>query len=81
VLLLQRRIGNRAVATLLRETDPRLAYTAEVKAEGVMLDALSQSKRAVARPTAATPWATPTSRSGRRSGPSAAEEEVLGRRP
>jgi hypothetical protein len=39
VLSLQRRIGNRAVAKLLRETDPRFAYTPEAKAEGKGLDA------------------------------------------
>jgi hypothetical protein len=39
VLDLQRTIGNRAVGRLLRETDPRLTYTAEAKAEGAGLDA------------------------------------------
>jgi hypothetical protein len=47
VLLLQRRIGNRAVTKLLRETDPRLTYTAEAKAEGAGLDAQK------------LPWRTP----------------------
>lgn len=39
VLGLQGSIGNHAVALLLRETDPRLTYTAEAVAEGVGLDA------------------------------------------
>jgi hypothetical protein len=39
VLGLQRAIGNRAVALLLRETDPRLTYTAAAAAEGKGLDA------------------------------------------
>jgi hypothetical protein len=39
VLALQRRIGNRAVMSLLRETDPRLTYTPAAKAEGKGLDA------------------------------------------
>jgi hypothetical protein len=39
VLALQRRIGNRAVMSLLRETDPRLTYTPAAKAEGTGLDA------------------------------------------
>lgn len=39
VLGLQGAIGNRAVALLLRETDPRLTYTAEAVAEGKGLDA------------------------------------------
>lgn len=47
VLALQRRIGNRAVAKLLRETDPRLTYTPEAKAEGTGLDAQT------------LPWRTP----------------------
>jgi hypothetical protein len=38
VLGLQRALGNHAVALLLRETDPRLTYTPEAKAEGVGLD-------------------------------------------
>lgn len=39
VLGLQSAIGNRAVALLLRETDPRLTYTAAAVAEGAGLDA------------------------------------------
>ena len=39
VLGLQGAIGNRAVALLLRETDPRLTYTPEAVAEGKGLDA------------------------------------------
>jgi hypothetical protein len=39
VLGLQRTIGNRAVGLLLRQTDPRLTYTAAAVAEGVGLDA------------------------------------------
>jgi hypothetical protein len=39
VLELQARIGNRAVAKLLRETDPRLTYNAQAIAEGAGLDA------------------------------------------
>ena len=39
VLGLQGAIGNRAVALLLRETDPRLTYTKEAVAEGTGLDA------------------------------------------
>jgi hypothetical protein len=39
VLSLQGAIGNRAVALLLRETDPRLTYTKEAVAEGTGLDA------------------------------------------
>lgn len=39
VLGLQGAIGNRAVALLLRETDPRLTYTKEAVAEGAGLDA------------------------------------------
>jgi hypothetical protein len=38
VLGLQGAIGNRAVAHLLRQTDPRLAYTAAAVAEGTGLD-------------------------------------------
>jgi len=40
VLGLQSAIGNRAVGRLLRETDPRLTYTAAAVAEGAGLDAL-----------------------------------------
>jgi hypothetical protein len=39
LLGLQSTIGNRAVGRLLRETDPRLTYTAEAVAEGAGLDA------------------------------------------
>jgi hypothetical protein len=39
VLALQRRIGNRGVLALLRETDPRLTYTPAAVAEGTGLDA------------------------------------------
>jgi len=39
VLGLQGAIGNRAVGLLLRQTDPRLTYTAAAVAEGVGLDA------------------------------------------
>ncbi len=47
VLALQRRIGNRAVTALLRETDPRLTYTKAAEAEGTGLDAQK------------LPWVTP----------------------
>jgi hypothetical protein len=47
MLALQRSAGNRAVVALLRETDPRLTYTAAAKAEGAGLDAQT------------LPWNTP----------------------
>ena len=52
VLALQRSIGNRGVMALLRETDPRLTYTAAAKAEGKGLDAQQ------------LPWRTPGKQEG-----------------